>query len=293
MKPAPFKYVKPSTVDETLEMLHEYGDDAKIIAGGQSLVPLLNMRLGRPGLLIDINGLSDLADVDEHDDRLHIGALCRQQRMDDHPLIYSRLPLLTAAARLISHPQIRSRGTIVGSVVHGDPSAELPAVGLALDAELSIRSVAGERVLPIGDLYQGYYRTAVAADELVTEIRLPIPAPNMGWSIQEISRRRGDLALAGVVALIALKGRDIVKCVLAFYGLGSAALRLADIEDQLRGQRADGDVFRAVAQEVSDRLKPANDVHASARYRCALARELMIRTLEEATDRAMSGGESQ
>ncbi|MBT4161159.1 MAG: xanthine dehydrogenase family protein subunit M [Gammaproteobacteria bacterium] len=291
MKPAPFGYLKPASIDEALEMLQEHGDDAKIIAGGQSLMPLLNMRLARPGVLIDINGLSDLTDISEQDSRLHIGAICRQRRMDDHALISTRLPILTAAARLISHPQIRSRGTIVGSVVHGDPSAELPAIALALDAELSIKSTKGERALPVRELYQGYYMTAVAAEELVTEIRLPIPTAGTGWSIQEISRRHGDFALAGVVAFVTLQGADIGDCTLVFYGLGESALRLESAEQLLRGQRPGKDSFRAVAQEVSSQLTPDDDVHASAQYRCALAHELTIRALEEAVDRATAGGE--
>jgi|TARA_B100000315_G_scaffold249584_1_gene281014 carbon-monoxide dehydrogenase medium subunit len=286
LKPASFYYLKPASLDEAVEMLAEHGDDARVLAGGQSLVPLLNMRLARPAVLIDINGLPDLDQIDETGGKLVVGALCRQSRLSCDPLIDARLPLLAATAALMSHPQIRNRGTIVGSIAHGDPSAELPAVALLLDAKLRVRGRHRERLLDIGEFYQGYFATTLAPGELVIEVLLPVPTSATGWSIHEISRRHGDFALAGVTCLMTVSGATIERCRLAGFGVAGSAIRFPHLEARLEGEPPSPELFRLVSADIGAYLTPTSDPHASAEYRKALAVELCHRALQEAWARS-------
>jgi len=286
MKPRPFKYVRPDSVQAALEILAEYGDEARVLAGGQSLMPLLSMRLAQPGVLVDINAIQELDYIQPTDDGIAIGALARQRRLEDDPLIKERVPVLSSAAQWISHPQIRNRGTIVGSIAHGDPSAELPAAALALEATLTIKSLKGTRTLPATGFYLGYYMTNLEPDELVAEVSFPALAPATGWSVQEVSRRHGDFALAGVVALLTLDGPRIRTARLAYYGLGSAPLRADEVESALADQAPSAELFERAALLGSAALSPDDDIHASADYRRALAAEVTRRALREAAERA-------
>ncbi len=292
MKPVAFKYLKPATVEEATAFLAEYGSEAKILAGGQSMMPMLSMRIARPSVLVDINEIVELNYIRASDGAVAIGAVTRQRRLGDDDLIAAQVPVLATALKCMSHPQIQNRGTIVGSICHGDPAAELPAVAIALGAEVTAHSQAGARTIPVADLYRGYYRTTLEPNELVSEVKFPAMPPGCGWSVVEISRRHGDLALAGVVTMIVLDGKEIGQARLACFGLGKAAHRLVEAESMLTGQLASGDLFQEVASIVSSSVKPMDDSHASAEYRRALAAELTQRSLSEAIERAKQGATS-
>ncbi len=195
MKPAPFSYRKPTTISEASALLAEYGEDAKVIAGGQSLVPLMNFRLARPQYLVDINGLTSLDYIRDEGAWLSIGALTRERTIERSPLVASQLPLLAAASRWIGHPAIRSRGTIGGSIAHNDPSAEYPLIATLLDAVVVAHGPRGERRVPVRELFVTYLTTSLEPDEIIAEVRFPKPPPGAGWSFQEMARRRGDFAI--------------------------------------------------------------------------------------------------
>ncbi|MBQ60810.1 MAG: molybdopterin dehydrogenase [Gammaproteobacteria bacterium] len=292
MKPVAFKYLKPATVEEATAFLAEYGSEAKILAGGQSMMPMLSMRIARPSVLVDINEIAELTYIRAADDAVAIGSVTRQRRLGDDDLVAEQVPVLASALKCMSHPQIQNRGTVVGSICHGDPAAELPAVAIALGAELTACSQAGTRTIPVAEFYRGYYRNILEPDELVSEVNFPAMLPGCGWSVVEISRRHGDLALAGVASLVAFAGEEIDHVRIACFGLGKAAHRLVDAESLLKGQRTSSELFQEVASLVSSSVKPMDDSHASAEYRRALAAELTQRSLFEAIERAKQGAAS-
>jgi len=237
VKPAPFEYLAPRRRLEALEALSEYGVEAKALAGGQSLVPLLAMRLARPAVLVDLNRIRDLAFIRPYNGGLAIGAMTRQRTVEAHRLVVARVPLLGEAVRCIAHPQIRARGTIGGSLAHADPSSELPAAAAALDAHFVLASVRGERVLNSEQFFTGYLTTALEPDELLTEVRLPALLPDAGWAFVEIARRHGDFALAGVAAVLRLDGDGrCTEAQLVFTGVGPGPVRIPQAEQALLGQ---------------------------------------------------------
>src|SRR5438067_3440046 len=205
MKPPLFEYHAPASVDEAIDLLAEHGDEAKVLAGGQSLIPLLSLRLARPAHLIDINGATDLAGV-EANGALELGAMVRHRVAERSEQVANRNPLLAAAMRFIGHAAIRNRGTIGGSIAHADPAAELPAVLLALDGEAVVESRRGTRIIPAAQLFQGFLTTAVEPDELLTAVRVPSLPGSAGWSFQEFSRRSGDCAVVGVATVLGVGG---------------------------------------------------------------------------------------
>src|SRR5574341_2569174 len=207
MKPAPFNLLRPKSVDEALALLHTHGDEAKVLAGGQSLVPLMNFRLARPQNLIDLNGVEGLDQIKFDDQTLSLGAMVRQRDVERSLAIAERLPILREAMEQVAHPAIRNRGTVGGSLVHADPSAELPLLAIALDAVFELRSARGGRSVAARDFYQGYLTTDIAPDELLMEIVFHLPPPGAGWCCTEIARRHGDFALVAVAALLGC-GRD-------------------------------------------------------------------------------------
>lgn len=286
MKPASFKYVTPTTTAEAVEILTQYGPDAKVIAGGQSLMPLLNMRLTRPAVLVDLNRIAELNYLRASGDGIAVGAITRQRRLEDTPLVAERVPLLKGVAAWISHPQIRNRGTVVGSIAHADPSAELPATALALDAEVTAAGPNGTRTLSVDELYLGYLATALEPEELLTEVRFPAPPVGAGWSVQEVSRRHGDFALVGVIALLTLEQERINEARLTYFGLGGRAMRFAEIEGPLAGAAPSAALFAEAARRASAVVEANGDIHASADYRRSVAGVLTCRALQEALDRA-------
>jgi CO/xanthine dehydrogenase FAD-binding subunit len=262
MKPAPFEYAAPATLDRALELL---GEDSRPLAGGQSLVPLLNFRLARPERLVDLNGIAELSYIRRRAGRLHIGALTRQAMLERSPLVKAHWPLLHDAVRYVGHPQIRSRGTVGGSVAHADPTAELPVALTALDAHFHVRSARGERTLAAGELFQAPLMTALEADELLVEIEVPALPQGAKTAFEEHARTHGDFAIAGAAAIVA-PGRAAI----ALLGAGPVPLRAPDAERALLAGATPQEAAKLAAAAVDDE------------YRRALIAELTRRAIERA-----------
>ncbi len=288
MKPPPFEYFEPTSVDEALALLREHGEEAKLLAGGQSLVPLLNFRLARPRYLIDLNRIPALSYIRQQNGGLAIGAMTRQRVVESSELARARCPLLFEAMPLIGHFQIRNRGTIGGSLAHADPAAELPAVVMALGGELVAQRAGGRRVFPPERFFTGYLATALGPDELLVEVRLPALPPRSGWAFLEVSRRHGDFALVGVAAGLTLDdGGVCTDAALALTGVGPTPVRAEEAAGALVGARPTPAAFQEASRKVSERLRPDSDLHASAEYRKhvggVLTRRALARALERAT----------
>jgi carbon-monoxide dehydrogenase medium subunit len=284
VKPAPFEYADPRSIDDAVAHLARHGEDAKILAGGQSLVPMLNFRLARPSIVVDINRVAGLETLTQADGILRIGALVRQRRLE--AWARERAPLIAAALALVGHAAIRNRGTVAGSVAHADPAAELPALLLALDGVVVARGPRGERSIPAAALFQGPLMTSLAADELVTETRWTLPAPGEGWGFHEIARRHGDFALVGAIVLTSVRAGRLDRPRIAVFGAGPTPLRLSDAERALAGQPPDAAVVRAAVDDACRGLEAHTDVHATAGYRRAVAATLVARALADAVGRA-------
>jgi carbon-monoxide dehydrogenase medium subunit len=279
VKPAPFHYARPADLGEAIALLAEHGTDAKLLAGGQSLVPMLNMRLVRPAVLVDLNGIRALERIaPAPDGGLVIGALARHTDVVASPIVCERAPLLADAARHVGHTAIRNRGTVGGSVAHADPAAELPAALVALDATFALVSPRGRREVGAGDFFRGLLATALADDEILTDIT--VPATSAGWGFAEIARRPGDFALAGVAAVLSAGAARVVA-----FGVGDRPVRCLAAEATLRGSaRDDAAAARAGAAAAAD-TAPMDDVHASAEYRRHLATVMTERALLHAFSR--------
>jgi aerobic carbon-monoxide dehydrogenase medium subunit len=284
MKPPKFDYYDPQSLDEALALLDRHGDDAKVLAGGQSLMPLLNMRLARPNVVVDINQIKDLNYVRASDGGIAIGAIARQRALQTEKLIGERVPILREAGYYIAHPQIRSRGTICGSIAHADPAAELPALALALDAQMTLTSAKGARTVHAEAFFQNFFTTALEANEILTEVRFPAPPKDSAWSVLEISRRHGDFAIAGIIAGLAFEpGREVIAHArLVYFGVGATPIRVTAAEEVLVGQAASEPAFEAAAQSAKQGIDPTNDIHATEEYRRALAATLTKRALRAA-----------
>lgn len=288
MKPAPFEYAAPETLAEVVSLLRQYDGEAKIIAGGQSLVPMLNMRLARPELLVDLANVSGLEGIREADGGLAIGAMTTKRSIERSKLVARKQPLFHAATCLIAHPQIRSRGTVGGSMAQADPAAEYPAAAVALDAELVVTGPDGTRTIPAAQFFITYLTTALDSAEVLTEIRLPARPAGEGWSIQEVARRHGDFAIAGVATSLTPNGnRGAASARIVFFGVDAVPVR-AERAEALVVERGglDPGVFEAAGDAAAEELTdPIADVHASADYRRDLARTLTRRSLAEAAAR--------
>jgi carbon-monoxide dehydrogenase medium subunit len=281
-----FRYHRPSSVDEAVGLLADFGADAKVLAGGQSLVPLLALRLSHPEHLVDIGRVEGLDTIDDGPDGLTVGAGVRHADLELSPVAGRAAPLVAAAMPHIGHRAIRNRGTVCGSLAHADPAAELPAVTLAVDAELVVRSSAGERTIPAGDFYLGYLSSALDETELLTAVRFPPWPARTGWSVQEISRRHGDYALVGLAAVLGV-GEDgrIERAALSFFGAGATPVRVAEAERMLLGAQPDPAAFAEAAEAVTRTIDPPGDNHATAAYRAHVAGVLTRRCLAEAAGR--------
>lgn len=284
MKPARFDYYDPRSLDEAVRLLSQYGGDGKVLAGGQSLMPLLNMRLARPGVVVDVNRIEGGSYVRPWGGGVSFGLTARQRALHQDPLVATRLPILAEVAQYIGHPQIRSRGTICGSLAHADPAAELPALAVALEAELTATGPGGNRTIAAADFFAGYLTTALGPDEILAEARFPAPPTDMAWAFQEVSRRHGDFAMVGIVAGLALNAaRDSITAArLAYFGVGPTPLRVREAEAALVGQRPGDDAFRAAGEIASQRVDPDNDIHATEAYRRSVAGALTRRKLRAA-----------
>lgn len=287
MKPPRFLYSAPHTLDEVLFLLEEYGPDIKVLAGGQSLLPLLNMRLAGPTYLLDINAIGALNYIEARDECLAIGAMTRQRQVERSHLVQQRYPLLVEVVRHIGHMQIRNRGTIGGSIAHADPAAELPALLICLNGEVVVRSNSGERTIKAEVFFTGYLSTVLEPHELLTEVRFPWLSSQTGWAFLEFARRSGDYALAGAVAVLTPSEDD--RCAIAqigYLGISGAPMRAPVVESALIDTQLDHETLNAAADAathlVSDELA---DVHATPAYRRALTAELTKRILQTAWQR--------
>jgi carbon-monoxide dehydrogenase medium subunit len=286
VKPPPFEYHRADSVQEAVALLAELGDEAKVLAGGQSLVPLLSLRLARPAHLVDVNPVVELAGVDATSS-LRLGAMVRHRTAERSDAVRVANPLLADAVAYVGHAAIRNRGTVGGSIAHADPAAELPTVLVALDAEVQATSVRGDRSIPAAEFFQGFLVTALEPDELLTAVVLaPWPA-GAGWSFMEFSRRNGDFAIAGVAVMLQL-GADgrIEEARLAFSGMGGSPLRAAGAEASLAGQAPSPELFAEVGRQAVAELDPPSDVHGTTAYRRHLAGVLAARALTEAHGRS-------
>jgi CO/xanthine dehydrogenase FAD-binding subunit len=287
MKPPSFRYLAPRSVDEATEQLGQYGDEAKVLAGGQSLVPLMNLRLAAPGVLVDVNRIAELAYVRSWDGGVAIGALTRQHAAEHSEELRSRLPIVAEACHLIGHAPIRHRGTIGGNLAHADPASELPAVMLALGAELDLASRQGTRTVPADQFFADTLTTALRPDELLAEVRAPGLPPRTGAAFVEIARRHGDYALVGVAALITLdEAGRCQRARLALCGAGPTSFRAREVEQALVGEQPSGAALDEAAERAAAATDPPSDVHASAGFRRKLARVVTRQAIELATRRA-------
>jgi carbon-monoxide dehydrogenase medium subunit len=292
MKPAPFKYHAPSTVEGALAHLAEHGYDAKVLAGGQSLVPMLNFRLAQPAVLVDLNRISDLFYIHpEKDGGLRLGAMTRQARVEHDALVAERAPLVHEIMPQIAYPQIRARGTFGGSLAHADPSAELVAANIALDARFRLRSQARERWVAASDFYVGLFTTVLEPDEILVEIVLPPMPPRSGWSFLQITRRHHDFCIAGVAVRVTLNRKgECEQARLVFLSAGDGPVDARRAAGTLVGQEPTAEAIRAAAEIAArDEIDPGSDIHASAEYRRHLAAVLAQRTLTQAFERARGG----
>ncbi len=290
MKPAPFEYYCPETLDEAVSLLEQHGDDGKVLAGGQSFMPLMSLRLARPSVIVDLNRVSGLDGIAANGDGgLAIGALTRQRALERDAELPARNPLLAAAVPLIGHFQIRNRGTVGGSLVHADPAAELPAVTVALGADFVLTSAGGERVVSAADFYLGYMATAIEANEVLTEIRVPAWKAGRLWAIDEVSRRKGDFAMVGVALWADMDGANCADACITLFGVGGEPVRVEKAEQRLKGAALDDATLKEVERIVSEELEPDSDIHASALYRREVGGVLTRRALRAAAERGTEG----
>jgi carbon-monoxide dehydrogenase medium subunit len=291
MKPAPFKYLRARSAEEAVAALVEFGEDARILAGGQSLIPLMSMRLAQPSHLIDITGVDELGAIVEEEDAIVIGAGIRQTAAEHSELVRNACPLLADAIELVAHPPIRHRGTVCGSLCHADPASEITAVALTLDAIFTLQGPSGTRTVPASEFEVGPYMTAVDPTELLREVRMPKIPREAGTAIRELSRTHGNFGLAGAATVISL-GRDggIERAALTIFGAPMRPHRASNSEELLLGSRPTEKVIREAADIVLDGVECKSDMHGSAEYRARLARVLARRALTTAVFRAQGGG---
>jgi CO/xanthine dehydrogenase FAD-binding subunit len=286
MKPPIFDYLVPASIDMAVAALAEAGGDAKILAGGQSLMPMLNFRLLRPSVLVDINRIASLAFIEEAADSVRIGALTRHFQLETSPLIARWFPIMSNAMMHVAHLAIRNRGTIGGSLSHADPAAELPLLAMLLDAELHIASPSGKRAIAARDFFLDALTVDLSGADIVVEIVLPKLPPHTGWGFEEVARRHGDFALAAVATALTVSGGAVVQARLALTGVGPTPLRVPEAETMLVGQSLGADLIGRVVDVVRAAITPETDLHASSDYRRHLAGVLTKRALAAAWDRA-------
>lgn len=289
MKPGPFEYHAPQSLDDALALLEHHGIDAKVLAGGQSLVPLLNFRLARPDHLIDINGLAELGGIERRDGWLRVGALTRLSALERSPVVTRHWPMISEALEQVAHLQIRNRGTVGGSVAHADPSAELPAVLCALDASFVVRSLSNARVVSAAEFFLGPLVTALEAEELLVRIDVPPAPPPAGQAFLEHARRHGDFAVGGAAAMIELgSDRRCRSVAIAMLGAGATPIRARLAEERLLGRGVDEKTALSAAACATDEIEPTGDIHGSTSYRRQVVRTMTARAILAAAARAAS-----
>lgn len=289
MKPPPFDYYNPTSIDSALMHLAEHGYDAKALAGGQSLIPMLNFRLAQPAVLVDLNNIAELAYINpDENGGLRLGTMTRHYQVEKSPLVAERAPLIAEAMPHIATTQIRSRGTIGGSIAHADPSAELVAISVALDGNFQLRSQSGMRDVKANDFFLGMFTTQLEPEELLVEISIPAMPPRSGWALKEISRRPHDFALVGVATLVTLSERDtIMNARIVLFSVGDGPVIAQGAAGILQDQQPTPQLIRAAAEAAGTQdVEPSSDIHASTAYRRQLVKVLTRQALEIAIERA-------
>jgi carbon-monoxide dehydrogenase medium subunit len=290
MKPAPFEYYAPTSVEEALAHLAEYGYDAKVLAGGQSLVPMMNFRLVQPSVLVDLNNIPNLAYINpDENGGLRLGAMVRHHQVEIDSLVEKRAPLLHETMPNIAYPQIRNRGTFGGSVSHADPSAELASVSVALGGSFRLRSQSGERWVPADEFFVGLFTTVLEPEELLVEVSLPPLPARSGWSLMEVARRPHDFALVGVAAVVSLdENGSCEQARVVFISAGDSPMVAHQAAESLKGQKPTPESIHAATEiATSEEIDPSSDIHATAEFRRHLAKVLCRRALEQAFQRAI------
>ncbi len=288
MKPPAFKYFAAESVEEAVSLLAKHGDEAKVIAGGQSLVPMLNFRLLSPSVIVDINGIAGLDQIEDCNGGLKIGALTRHFSLETSQAVKKRFPVLSAAMIHVAHLAIRNRGTIGGSLSHADPAAELPTIAVLLDAKITVVRSGGERVIDAGDFFESALNSALEDDEIVTQIEFPALPARTGWGFHEFTRRSGDFGLAGVAATMTRSGKRAAHVRIALLGVDETPIRATEAESLLNDSEFGTDGVRAAVEAARELVEPIDDLHASADYRRHLVGILTERALTSAWRRASS-----
>jgi carbon-monoxide dehydrogenase medium subunit len=289
MKPAPFQYFAPVDMDEALSLLAEYGQEAKLLAGGQSLIPTMNFRLSQPAVIIDLNRISELNYIRENKSGgLCIGAMTRQRQLERSDAVARKAPLVYETMPFIAHPQIRNRGTVGGSLAHADPAAEFPAVFSALNARFRLRSQNGERRVSVDDFFTGMFSTALEADEMLVEIETPPLPPRSGCAFREVARRHGDYAIVGIATAVTLDKKDrCQEAKIVFLSVGEGPVQARQAAGILKNETPTAEIIRAAAEAAAlQDIDPGDDLHASAAYRRHLANTLTTQALTLAFERA-------
>jgi aerobic carbon-monoxide dehydrogenase medium subunit len=286
MKPPAFAYAAARSIEEAVALLSEGPGEPRILAGGQSLVPMMNFRLAQPDCLIDINRVAELSYIRDEGQYLAIGAMTREYAVETSPVVSARCPVLAEATRWIGHPAIRHRGTIGGSLAHNDPSAEYPVIGALLEIELVILGPAGRRLVPFADFSLSHYVTSLEQGDLLVEVQVPVSGGQTGASFLEVARRHGDFALVSAGAVLAFAGSVVRNARLALGGVGATPVRARSAEAALQGRQLDEDAIRTAADLAAESVSPPADMHGSAEFRRHLCRVLTARSLREAGRRA-------
>ena len=285
MKPAPFEYLAPASLDEAVSVLEQHGDEAKVLAGGQSLVPLMALRLARPTAVVDLAGVDGLNHLLEGD-TVAIGAMATHRDVELNDYLFDRCPMIREAMSVIGHVAIRNRGTVGGSCAHSDPAAEWPALALALDAEIDARGSRGTRTIPASDFFISFFTTTLEPDEIITEVRLKLPPVGTGTAFMELARRQGDFGIVGVAAVASRDADRITDARLSLMGVSDVPIRPSEAEAVLRGSDGGDDALEAAAEAVAGAINPTGDVHGSQEFRRNAAGVMTQRALRRAYERA-------
>lgn len=289
MIPATFDYHAPTTVDEAIALLQQHGDEAKILAGGHSLLPMMKLRFASPEHIIDINNVAGLSYIKEEDGHLKFGAMTRESEIEDSEAVVEKFPIFSDANKLIADPQVRNMGTIGGNLAHGDAANDHPAVMLALRATIEIAGSSGKRTVPIDEFFFGFYSTAVQADEILTEISMPIPGPGTGSAYHKLERKVGDYATAGVAVQLTIDGNNSCQEIgIGLTNVNPVPLRAVRSEDVLRGQVITDDLIAQAAQFASEDCSPSEDLRGDEEYKRAMIGVLTKRMIKRALERAQS-----
>jgi carbon-monoxide dehydrogenase medium subunit len=287
MIPPAFEYLRPKTIPEAVALLQQHGDDAKILSGGQSLIPMMKLRLARPGFLVDINAITGLSYIKEEGGFLKIGGLTREAELEASSVVRQKYPLLMDTASVIADPQVRNMATVGGNLAHGDPANDHPAAMIALGAQVVATGAKGERVIPIEEFFVTLFTTALKHDEILTEIRVPVPPPKSGGAYFKLERKVGDFATAAAAVQLTLEGGGAVQKVgIGLTNVGPTPIKARKAEDFLKGKKPDAATLAQAAQLASDEAQPSSDLRGPAEYKKGLVKELTKRALSRAVERA-------